>query len=59
MTEDPKDKRTTWDAYRHDCNDGEIRFHAFGPKESFVVFEGVNAKKDCEAFMTAVGGTMP
>jgi hypothetical protein len=47
-----------WYAQRHDNNDGDIEFHAYGPKESFVVFEGVNAKADCGAFMKAVGGTL-
>lgn len=50
------DERTSWTAYKWDCDDGEIQYHAHGPKESFVVFEGVNAKSDCQIFMTAVGG---
>lgn len=45
-----------WSAYRWDCDDGSIEYHAHGPKESFVTFEGVNAKSDCEVFMKAVGG---
>ncbi len=45
-----------WRAQRWDTEDGEIEYHAYGPKESFVVFEGPNAKADCELFMKAVGG---
>lgn len=47
-----------WYAQRHDNNDGDIEFHAYGPKESFVVFEGVNAKADCYLLMKAVGGIL-
>lgn len=47
-----------WYAQRHDSDGGDIEFHAYGPKESFVVFEGVNAKADCAAFMEAVGGKL-
>lgn len=50
------DERTTWTAYKWDCDSGEIQYHAHGPKESFVVFEGINAKADCTIFMKAVGG---
>lgn len=50
------DTPTTWTAYRWDADDGDIEYHAHGPKDSFVVFEGVNAKQDCEIFMKAVGG---
>ena len=52
------DERTSWSAYRWNCEYGEIQYHAHGPKESFVVFEGPNAKADCEAFMQAMGGQM-
>lgn len=50
--------RSFWTAYRWDANDGEIQYRAHGPKDSFVVFEGVNAKKDCEIFIKAVKGVM-
>lgn len=51
-----KSKKITWRAYRWDCMSGAIEYHAHGPKDSFVVFEGVNAKKDCEIFIKAVKG---
>lgn len=34
-------------------NEGEIRYEAHGPKSSFVIFNGPNAKADCESFMQA------
>lgn len=55
MTTNPT---VAWRAYKWDCDDGEIQYHAHGPKESFVVFEGANAKADCTKFMEAVGGVM-
>lgn len=47
-----------WRAIRWDCKDGEIQYHAYGPKDSFVVFEGPVAKDDCHVFMEAVGGAI-
>lgn len=47
---------TTWYANRIDTDDGEIEYHAYGPKDSFVIFEGPNAKQDCGVFMVAVEG---
>lgn len=43
-----------WYSQRIDRDDGEIRYEAHGPKESFVRFEGPNAKHDCDRFMDAV-----
>lgn len=58
MSEGLIDERTSWCAYRWNCEFGEIQYHAHGPKRSFVVFEGSNAKADCEVFMKAVNGVM-
>jgi len=35
-------------------NEGRIRYEAHGPKNSFVIFNGPNAKADCELFMSVV-----
>jgi hypothetical protein len=47
-----------WYANRIETDDGEIEYHAYGPKDSFVIFEGPNAKADCKIFMKAVDGSM-
>lgn len=54
----PSISSAAWYAQRHDNDDGDIEYHAYGPKDSFVVFEGVNAKADCAIFMKAVCGQM-
>lgn len=46
----------SWYAQRHDCEDGAIEYHAYGPKDNFVVFEGPNAKGFAKVFMQAVNG---
>ena len=45
-----------WTSYRIDEENGEIHYEAHGPKESYVRFEGPNAKADCDVFMKAIGG---
>lgn len=46
-----------WYSARVDDFDGRIRYEAYGPKDSFVRFEGPNAKADCDVFMTAIIAT--
>lgn len=43
-----------WYSERIDDEDGGIRYEVHGPKDSFVTFEGPNAKADCEHFMAVV-----
>lgn len=50
------DPNQPWYSTRIDEAWGEIRYEAFGPKGSFVRFQGSNARHDCKAFMEAVGG---
>lgn len=45
-----------WRSERIEREEGEINYEAHGPKDSFVIFEGPNAKADCELFMRAVNG---
>ena len=47
-----------WYAERLDDDNGEILYEAHGPRESFITFQGPNAKQDCAVFMKAVNGSM-
>lgn len=48
-----------WYTQRIDEEEGDIRYEAHGPKESLVIFEGPNAKHDCDIFMKAVSLPLP
>lgn len=50
MTQEDKE---LWYSERIDDDNGVIRYEAHGPKDSFIVFEGNNAKADCALFMQA------
>ena len=50
------DPNQPWYSTRVDEVWGEIRYEAFGPRNSFVVFHGPNAKSECQVFMKAIGG---
>jgi hypothetical protein len=55
MTDGLIDERPAcWWSERVDDEDGEIHYEAHGPRESYVRFEGPNAKADCDTFMEAV-----
>lgn len=43
-----------WAFYRCDDSDGEIHYEAQGPNESYIRFEGPNAKADWELFSKAI-----
>jgi hypothetical protein len=45
-----------WYAYRWDKDNGDIEYHAHGPEDSFVVFQGPYAKNDCFMFMKVMEG---
>lgn len=48
-----------WYAERLEDENGDIFYEAHGPKDSFIVFMGPNAKADCALFINMVGGSMP
>lgn len=50
----PLPKEILWRSERIDDEEGEIHYEAHGPKDSYVRFEGVNAKANCDVFMKAV-----
>ena len=50
------DPNQPWYASRVEEVTGAIRYEAFGPKNSFVMFQGPNAKADCQIFMDTVKG---
>lgn len=49
---------TGWYASRWDKDNGDIEYHAHGPEDSFVVFQGPYAKNDCTMFMKVMEGQM-
>lgn len=56
MGSDPLDYETFWHGQRINGQEGDISFHAFGPKDAFIVFEGPTAKDNYDAWMKLVNG---